>query len=358
VKVAQESFPGRIRILPREEALEAAREWTPGLVLWSDGSRLEDGRVGAGVAWQTLLGAWRSQETPLGRGLEVFDAELAGACRALELAIGMEDQGPVTVFMDSQAAITRLSHSRRGPGQGLAIRAATAAQALRDRGLGVTIQWVPGHEGIEGNERADQAAKRAAAKPRRGGQGELSLAYINRVRTEITGSRRQQWLTKRLSQRSAAAQRTYRAQPGWKMDPVAAAAPKGVVSRYYQLKVGHAAIGTYLRKIGKRDSEACQWCQAPSETVHHLLFECREWRRQREKLYKALKEAKVALPTAAEEHPEGRILGDPGATKPILHFLNTTRIGAPRETTALRRAQADDEWGLEALEEAESDGVG
>ena len=39
-----------------------------------------------------------------------------------------------------------------------------------------------------------------------------------------------------------------------------AVAPKGVVSWYYQLKVGYIAIGIYLYKIRKHDLEACQWC--------------------------------------------------------------------------------------------------
>ena len=138
-----------------------------------------------------------------------------------------------------------------------------------------------------------------------------------------------------------------------------AAAPKKVASRYYQLKTGHAVIGAYLRKVQARESEACQGCQAPSETVHHLLFECREWRKQRRAFYKALQEVNVALPTAAEDYPAGRLLGDLRATKAVLQFLGDTTIGAPRgEAQALDRARAEDEWGLEALEEAERGGEG
>ena len=65
----------------------------------------------------------------------------------------------------------------------------------------------------------------------------------------------------------------------------------------------------------------------------------------------------MALPAAAEDHPEGRILGDPRATRAILQFLSDTAIGVPRgEDQVLDRARADNEWGLEALEEAEQAG--
>ncbi|KAL1969928.1 hypothetical protein VTN77DRAFT_7438 [Rasamsonia byssochlamydoides] len=328
VAVAPGSFPGLIRVLPTKEALGAAQGARPGLILWSDGSQLDNGRVGAGIA--------------------------------LELALRIRGRGPVTFLLDSQSAIDWLRHQGIGPGQGLAIQAHRTAQALEAQGRQTIIQWVPRHCGIEGNEKADQAAKQAAAKTLRGGLGELSIAYTNRARTEAIRTHKRQWLIKLLGCRTLDAQRAYRAQPGWRQDPVAAAAPNKIASRYYQLKTGHAAIGTYLRKILAQESEACRSCQAPKESVYHLLFECREWRKQREALYKALARAKVAVPTAAEDHPEGRLLGDLRATKAILQFLADTTVGCPLGEIAREamRARRDDEWGLEALQEAEQEGEG
>jgi hypothetical protein len=43
-------FPDRIVVENTEEALKRARKIKGGLVLWSDDSRLENRRVGAGVA--------------------------------------------------------------------------------------------------------------------------------------------------------------------------------------------------------------------------------------------------------------------------------------------------------------------
>jgi hypothetical protein len=210
----------------------------------------------------------------------------------------------------------------------------------------------------EMNEQTRQPS-RLPLDPQGGGQGKLSLAYTHRTRTEVARAQRQQWLTMALGRRSLRAQRAYRALPGWKLDPALAAAPKGIASRYFQLKTGHVAIGAYLQKVQAQESGACRGCQAPSETVYHLLFECREWRRQQEALYRALGQAKVALPTAAEEHPEGRLLGDPRATKAILQFLADTTIGTQQGADqALNRANTADIWGLDVLEEEARGGEG
>lgn len=134
--------------------------------------------------------------------------------------------GPVTVLLDSRAAIDRLQNLEIGPRQALAMQAHEAAWNLQVRGRQTTIQWVPGHKGIERNEQADQAAKQAAARFPQGDSGELLLAYTHRSRTEVMKAWRQSWLAQALARRSQGTQRAYRPQQGWKQDPVAAAAPK------------------------------------------------------------------------------------------------------------------------------------
>src|SRR6266480_3436587 len=91
---------------------------------------------------------------------------------------------------------------------------------------------------------------------------------------------------------------------GRKQDPAVAAAPRKVASRYYQMKMGHAAVGEFMQRRNAQISAECCWCQAPKESVGHLLFECREWRKQRRTLRGDLIRAKVQYPTAAEEIPE------------------------------------------------------
>ena len=76
--------------------------------------------------------------------------------------------------------------------------------------------------------------------------------------------------------------------------------------------------------------------------------------------HKDLETNGVMRPTAAEEHPQGRLLGEPKATKALLQFLASTNVALPRTRLQRRveRAQRDDEWGLKTLEEAIRTGEG
>ncbi len=158
----------------------------------------------------------------------MFDAELHGVCSALEIAERLECDGRATVFLDSQAAIRRLQHTEPGPGQELAMRAQATARRLQTQQVEVTIQWVPGHAGVEGNERADKAAKKAAARPAE--EGEISLAHVRRRVTEKCSAQGEKWLEEKLGKRSRKAQKAYRPANEMKQDSVVAAALRKVAS--------------------------------------------------------------------------------------------------------------------------------
>ena len=140
-------------------------------------------------------------------------------------------------------------------------------------------------------------------------------------------------------------QPTYKPQRNWRLDPLIATAPKHLASRYFQLKSGHAAIGTYLQRIQAREESACQGCGSSEETVHHFLFESRQWRHQKSRLYKDLETDGVMRPTTAEECPQWRLLTQFKATRVLVQSLANTRVALPQGPLqqAVERARKDEE---------------
>ena len=75
----------------KKDALRVAMEWSDHQgTVWTDGSRLEDGAVGAALAFKRrdrLVG----KGTYLGKNKEVFDAEVFAILQALNLLNNREE---------------------------------------------------------------------------------------------------------------------------------------------------------------------------------------------------------------------------------------------------------------------------
>jgi len=84
---------------------------------------MENGATGYAVTWKNGL-RWKSHKVHLGWGQEAYDAECAAIARALqEAASRSHTVGTVTIFTDAQAAISRMTSDKPGPGQKYALQA-------------------------------------------------------------------------------------------------------------------------------------------------------------------------------------------------------------------------------------------
>lgn len=70
---------------------------------------------------------------------------------------------------------------------------------------------------------------------------------------------------------------------------------------YYltQIMTGHGSFGTYLKRIGKTDSDQCWYC-GQTDTPQHTLFICKEWKGERERAKTALNGVEITEETIAE----------------------------------------------------------
>ena len=148
-----------------DEAKAAAERVRPGLTMFTDGSRLEDGATGYAVVWKNGR-TWEGIKAHMGYNQEAYDAECAALARALESVTRGHVPERVTIFSDAQAAIRRMASDEPSPGQQYAIRARAHIATLRRARPGITIEirWCPAHKGITGNEVADRWAKVGAEK--------------------------------------------------------------------------------------------------------------------------------------------------------------------------------------------------
>ncbi|SPO30129.1 uncharacterized protein UTRI_05968 [Ustilago trichophora] len=168
-----------------------------GWVVYSDGSRFNDGVGAASVVFQRQTKVTFCQWTFHPLEADIFEAELHGLHMAVIsiLQLVTLHHGPSSpanppnacslIFCDSQAALLclRASWTRdRSPGQTIttAIRAMLAV--LQRFGHDIVFHWLPGHQDVPGNKRADTLAREAALDPstRPSSPRHLALGVIDR----------------------------------------------------------------------------------------------------------------------------------------------------------------------------------
>ena len=93
----------------------------------------------------------------------MFDAEVYAISQALLILDTRQECGRhYTVFVDSTSAIQRVQTDGIGPGQSFAVECIEICSRIVSRQNKATIQWVPTHHGVPGNEKADEFARAAA----------------------------------------------------------------------------------------------------------------------------------------------------------------------------------------------------
>ncbi|KAM0724065.1 hypothetical protein Q7P37_000245 [Cladosporium fusiforme] len=218
---------------------------------------------------------------------EVYVAELEGINLALTMTDVEVDAGAsrrrINIFVDNKAAIRSLTRPEGRSGAYILKQIPARVESLQEKGHIVVVRWIPSHEGIEGNEAADIAAKEATGwreGPASGSRADPPPKLCALQATLTMWSRKEadkMWETS--WQQETKGRTTFRHTP---------APSKKVLHLHEGLTKRQSAILVQLRteKIGLRDflfrqkvpdilDPMCT-CQEGRQTVRHILFTCRK----------------------------------------------------------------------------------
>lgn len=233
--IAEIHFVGDVIIQSRDDAMLAAREasrprsheceeqelvfYVDGSSLYKRGKRNAKRSAGAAVVFQADDGQkWQERVFPLGQESDAFTAEMAAIAEGLAVALSKTLTTPtkihkVVIFSDCREALSRVNELRqrefseewlRSEVNSVLRKLITRAQYFCRIGISIELRWVPAHSGVEGNIRADRAA-RSAAEDDSGGPGFTNGVYLDEglhlIEMQVTGKGGEDRLVKAKKQR-------------------------------------------------------------------------------------------------------------------------------------------------------------
>ena len=198
------------------------------------------------------------------------------------------------------------------------------ALTKRHPGAKLTLRWVPGHRNLDGNERADAEAKRAArgdnsphdSLPRWLTRNHLP-ASLSKVRQALRASfqtaAKAEW---NLSPRATLLTRIDTTLPSKTFLRLIAPLPRRHASLLVQLRTGHAPLNHHLHRITKADSSSCPECGHPRETVAHYILDCAAYGTAR---------ARMEFRLGPAAHSLQALLTEPTAIRHLFCYIHDTR---------------------------------
>jgi ribonuclease HI len=281
-----------IRIANDEDkAIANVNQDSPDIKVFMDGSGMK-GRIGAAAVLYRYGRAKTELRYKLGmqRQHTVYEGEGVGALLGTKLISNEWGIRSAILYIDNQASILATQLTKPTAGHYIFDAFHEEIETLKKRhNIRVTVQWVPGHKGVEGNERADEQAKKAITE---GSSDKQRLPRL--LRKTLPHSRSAaKWAFGETLKHNA--QKLWQKSPRYtkmkKTDPTTpsnkylkliANLPRKLASILSQLRTGHTPLAKHLHRIGKVDSPICPECQQGEETLQHFMLHCAAHREARQ----------------------------------------------------------------------------
>ena len=301
------SFRGDIDVsMGEKKAIELEQGDRNEYKIFTDGSGFND-QVGASAVCYRLGAEIRQLRYRLGslKYHEVADGECVGLILALHILLSLTDVKDVTIYLDNQAVAQATGNRRSQASHYLydALLLLVSAAYRKHPDLQLHLRWIPGHKGVQGNERADALAKDAAM-----GQVNETLRLPEVLRrslprnlvsirktykASITNQVRHKWSTSKRYLR-------LRNIDSDSLRPVTYQKLISPLSRAHssllmQLRTQHISLNMHLYRIQRSLSPSCPNCGHAAETVCHYLTQCVAYRNARQRMLQKIGRAAYSV---------------------------------------------------------------
>ena len=182
----------------------------------------------------------------------------------------------VIIFSDAKSALEALQnppHQDQITSEiALGISNLIAAHAVH-----VTLQWIPGHCNISGNEKADKLAKIGATKPQK-----IPPCTQNTIKQILKNNEKEDWLNRWASGSTGRVMFKEMAQP--RPQDAINELERQDQSLIFQFRTQHTRTNQHLNRINPLHQPHCRHCDNPAETTEHLLLSCPNLQSKRKEL--------------------------------------------------------------------------
>ncbi|GFR75152.1 reverse transcriptase-like protein [Elysia marginata] len=176
-----------------------------------------------------------------------------------------ENTQNIVIFSDSKSVLEALQNESL-QNSSLKSLFLTIDSFLKTYDVNLTLQWIPVHCNITGNERADILAKKGSTAQQQNTTTSFRTAQ-QIIRNNSTG----EWLNGWATGKTGRSLFTYMATPNPK-DSINSLERRDQVI-IFRLRTDHAPVNAHLNRIQPMIPPVCHFCDAPYETTH-LLFQC------------------------------------------------------------------------------------
>lgn len=206
----------------------------------------------------------------MGKYPSIFQAEVFAISVCVAECLRRGTRGAtIYILSDSQAALRALA--AYDVTSGLVME---CIDSLNRLGLhnSLTLGWVPGHEGHEGNERADCLANCGARRPFIGPEPFCGVP-AGYVREKVRQWRRSEFMTHWVQSSGQRQAKLFISPSGEKSRKLLSMTRSElrIVTGYL---TGHCELRYQLFKQGRSSTDLCRFCELVPETSEHVLCEC------------------------------------------------------------------------------------